>query len=82
MTAVDEETLKQRVADVLAREAGPALGMDGALLEVLGVEDRIARIRLRGACGTCPSSIAAVVHLLEDLLRRHLPQVRYVEVTP
>jgi Fe-S cluster biogenesis protein NfuA len=79
---VNAAALKQKLAEVLAREAGPALGMDGTLLEVLEVEGRIAKVRLGGACGTCPSSIMAVVTMLEDLVRQHVPEIRYVEATP
>ena len=74
--------LKQRVAEVLAREVGPALSMDGTLLEVLDVEDGIARIRLHGVCGNCPSSIMAAVMGIEMELRRHVPEVEFIEALP
>lgn len=74
--------LKQQVSDVLAREVGPALAMDGTALEVLDVSDGIARIRLNGVCGNCPSSIMAAVMGIEQELRRHLPEVQYIEAVP
>ena len=76
------DELKQRVQDVLAREAGPALAMDGTQFEVLDVTQGCARIRLGGVCGTCPTSIMAAVMGLEDVLRRHVPEVEYVEAVP
>ena len=75
-------TLKERVAEVLTQEVGPALAMDGAQLEVLDVSDGIARIRLGGVCGNCPSSIMAVVMGIEEELRRHIPEVSHIEATP
>jgi Fe-S cluster biogenesis protein NfuA len=78
----DVPSLKERVAHVLAREVGPALDMDGTLLEVLDVEDGIARIRFNGVCGNCPSSIMAAVMGIEAELRRHLPEVAYIEAVP
>ena len=39
------ETLKSRVESALAQHVGPALEMDGTLLEVLDVTDGVARIR-------------------------------------
>ena len=75
-------SLKERVAQVLAQHVGPALDMDGTLLEVLDVEDGIARIRLGGVCGNCPSSIMAAVMGIEEELRRHLPEVAYIEAVP
>jgi Fe-S cluster biogenesis protein NfuA len=74
--------LKTQVAQVLAEHAAPALDLDGTQIEVLDVSDGIARLRLGGVCGGCPSSIMAVVMGLEDLLRRHLPQVRGIEAVP
>ena len=71
--------LEQRVSQVLAEHARPALDMDGAQIEVLDVTDGIARLRLGGVCGNCPSSIMAAVMGLEDLLRRHVPEVKYIE---
>jgi Fe-S cluster biogenesis protein NfuA len=76
------ETLKQRVVQVMAKDVAPALGMDGALLEVVSVEDGIAHIRLNGACGCCPSSVMTVVHGIEQELCKRVPEVEYVEVTP
>jgi Fe-S cluster biogenesis protein NfuA len=75
-------SLKDRVAKVLAEEIGPGLSMDGTLLEVLEVEDGIARIRLHGVCGDCPGSVMAVVMGIETELRRHLPEVAYIEALP
>jgi Fe-S cluster biogenesis protein NfuA len=74
--------LKTKVQEVLAREAGPALDMDGTQLEVLDVDRGCARIRLGGVCGNCPSSIMAAVMGIEDLLRKHVPEIEYVEASP
>ena len=77
-----QPTLKERVQELLRREAGPVLDMDGTKLEVLDVSNGCARIRLGGVCGACPSSIHAAVMGLEDLLRKSIPEVEYIEATP
>jgi Fe-S cluster biogenesis protein NfuA len=74
--------LKQLVAQVLAEKVGPALDMAGTLLEVLDVTDGVARVRLGGVCGNCPSSIMAAVMGIEEELRRHLPEVACIEAVP
>lgn len=74
--------LKTRVNDVIQREVAPALAMDGSKLEVLEVADGCARIRLGGVCGTCPSSIMAAVMGIEEIVRKHVPEVEYVEAAP
>jgi len=76
------DNLKNRVQDVLTREVGPALAMDGTKLEVLDVSNGCAQIRLGGVCGTCPSSIMAAVMGIEEILRQHVPEVEYVEASP
>lgn len=74
--------LKQRVADVLVREIGPALSMDGTQLEVIDVTDGVARLRLGGVCGSCPTSIMAAVQGIEQELRKHIPEIEFIEALP
>ncbi|MCI0376087.1 MAG: NifU family protein [Gemmataceae bacterium] len=76
------DKLKCRVEKALAQHVGPALEMDGTLIEVLDVQNGVARIRLGGVCGNCPSSIMAVVMGIEAELRKHVPEVEYIEATP
>ena len=76
------ENLKTRVAAALVQHVGPALEMDGTQLEVLDVTDGVARIRLGGVCGNCPSSIMLVVNGIEEELRKHVPEVSYIEAVP
>ncbi len=73
------ESLKGRVARVLAEEVGPALAMDGTALEVVDVSDGVVRLRLGGICSGCPSTIMAVIAGIEQELRRRVPEVEYLE---
>jgi Fe-S cluster biogenesis protein NfuA len=79
---MDNHDLKSRVATVLAEHVGPALELDGAAIEVIDVRDGIAQVRLNGVCSGCPSSIMLVVNGIEQELRRHLPEVEYIEALP
>jgi Fe-S cluster biogenesis protein NfuA len=81
-SASQPHDLKDRVARVLAEEIGPALQMDGTLIDVLDVTDGVARLRLGGVCGGCPSTIMMVINGIEQELRRHVPEVEYVEAVP
>jgi Fe-S cluster biogenesis protein NfuA len=74
--------LKERVACVLAEEVGPALQMDRADIEVLGVTDGVVQVRLHGACSGCPSTIMTVIMGIEQELRRRVPEVEYLEAVP
>ena len=73
------DDLKSRVAKVLAEEVAPALEMDGTALELLDVSDGVARVRLRGGCGGCPSTIMAIILGLDRELCRRVPEISYVE---
>ena len=77
-----EVDLRARVADVLASEIAPALGMDGTALEVVEVSDGAARIRVGGVCGSCPSPIMTIVMGIEEELRRRVPEIKYIEAVP
>jgi Fe-S cluster biogenesis protein NfuA len=79
---VDSNLLKERVIRVLAEEVGPALQMDGTAIEVLDVSGGVVQVRLGGVCGSCPGSILAAVHGIEQELRRHIPEVEYLEALP
>ena len=81
-TASSSENLKSRVAAALAQHVGPTLEMDGTMLEVLDVSDGVARIRLGGVCGNCPSSIMLAINGIEEELRKHVPEVAYIEAVP
>ncbi len=74
--------LKERVTHALAEHVGPAALMDGTRLEVLDVTDGVARIRLGGVCGSCPTSIMTVVMGIEQELRKHVPEVEFIEAVP
>jgi len=74
--------LKERVSRVLAEQVGPALQMDGTVIDVLEVADGVARVRLSGATSCCPSSIMTVILGIEQELRKHVPEVAYLEAVP
>jgi Fe-S cluster biogenesis protein NfuA len=75
-------SLHDRVAQAIAREVGPALAMDGTRIELVAIEDGVARLRLSGVCGACPGSIMAIVHGIEAELRRQVPEIAYIEAVP
>ena len=80
--SIENGSLKQRVARVVAEEVAPLLQMDGGGIEVVAVEDGVVQVRLSGACGCCPGSVQAVIMGIEDELRRRVPEVEYLEAVP
>jgi Fe-S cluster biogenesis protein NfuA len=83
MTAPTEGTsLTDRVRRIVTEEVLPLLHMDGGGVEVLAVHDGVVQVRLLGSCGGCPSTVHAVLLVLEDELRRRVPEVDYLEAVP
>ena len=82
MSTANSAELKSRVARVLAEHVGPALALDGAALEVLAVEDGVVQLRLGDICTGCPSTLMTVIMGIEAELRKHVPEVEYLEAVP
>jgi Fe-S cluster biogenesis protein NfuA len=78
----DPTVLKERVAVLLREQIAPALEMDGTQIEVLDATDGIIQLRLGGICSGCPVTLQAVIFNLESELRKHAPEVEYLEVVP
>jgi Fe-S cluster biogenesis protein NfuA/nitrite reductase/ring-hydroxylating ferredoxin subunit len=70
--------LEARVRTAL-EEVRPYLGSHGGGVELLGVEDGVARLRLEGSCDGCPSSTATVRLAIEDAIRKAAPDIEAVE---
>lgn len=78
--SVMAEELKARIAALIKQEIAPALQMDGTSIEVCHFGNGILQVRVGGGCGSCPSSVMAVLMGLEQELRRLVPEVEFVEL--
>ncbi len=45
---------------------------DGGDLEVIAIEDKLVKIKLQGACGTCPHATVTIKEGLERILREEI----------
>lgn len=77
-----QDDLKARVSRALAEQVGPALELDGGRIDVLDVSGGVAQVRLNGVCSGCPSTIMVLLHGLEQELRKHVPEIEYLEAVP
>jgi Fe-S cluster biogenesis protein NfuA/nitrite reductase/ring-hydroxylating ferredoxin subunit len=68
------EPVEVRVGRALA-EVRPYLESHGGDVELLGVEDGVARLRLRGSCSGCPSSTVTLKLAIEDAIRKAAPDL-------
>ncbi len=60
-------------------ELRPYLLADGGNVELVEVEGPVVRLRLQGACGTCPSSAMTLRMGIERKLRETIPDIGEVE---
>jgi|TARA_B100000035_G_C20538192_1_gene352678 Fe-S cluster biogenesis protein NfuA len=72
------EDLKERVEKSLDT-IRPALMADGGNVELVDVEDGIAKVRLQGACGTCPSALMTLKQGIEVRVKEDVPEIQEVE---
>ncbi|MBW8351650.1 NifU family protein [Lederbergia wuyishanensis] len=73
-----EQTMMEQVQEVLDK-LRPFLLRDGGDCELVDVEDGIVKLRLLGACGTCPSSTITLKAGIERALVEEVPGVLEVE---
>ncbi|NJM27930.1 MAG: NifU family protein [Pseudanabaena sp. RU_4_16] len=60
-------------------ELRPYLLADGGNVELVEVEGPVVRLRLQGACGSCPSSAMTLRMGIERKLRETIPDIGEVE---
>lgn len=71
--------MKEQVEKVLD-EVRPSLQADGGNVELVDVsEEGIVKVRLTGACGTCPMSTLTLKMAIEKTLKDRIPSVKAVE---
>ncbi len=72
-----ENTMLERVNTVLDT-IRPMLIADGGNVDLVSVEDGIVKLKLRGACGSCPMSQMTLRMGIERELKRQIPEVTQV----
>ncbi|RMF22443.1 MAG: NifU family protein [Cyanobacteria bacterium J083] len=60
-------------------ELRPYLMADGGNVELVEIDGPIVKLRLQGACGSCPSSTMTLKMGIERRLREKIPEIAEVE---
>ncbi len=60
-------------------ELRPYLMSDGGNVELVEIEGPVVKLRLQGACGSCPSSTMTLRMGIERRLREFIPEIVEVE---
>ncbi len=71
---IHPKPLGERVEEAL-EAVRPYLDSHGGSIQLLGVVDGVARLRLEGSCRTCPSSAATLKYAVEDALQAYAPDL-------
>jgi Fe-S cluster biogenesis protein NfuA len=75
---MSEQELLTQVQEVLDK-LRPFLLRDGGDCELVDVEDGVVKLRLLGACGSCPSSTITLKAGIERALLEEVPGIVEVE---
>jgi Fe-S cluster biogenesis protein NfuA len=60
-------------------EMRPYLMADGGNVELVEIDGPIVKLRLQGACGSCPSSAMTLRMGIERRLREFIPEIAEIE---
>ena len=71
--------MKEKIEEAL-KNIRPALQADGGDIELVDVQGGVVKVRLRGACGTCPSALMTLKYGVEERLKEEIPEVKSVEL--
>ena len=58
----------------------PILQRDGGDIELVGIEGRVVKVRLEGACKGCPMSQMTIKGVVERALKNEVPEIESVKV--
>jgi len=77
--AIVSLALTDKNVEQVLDELRPYLMSDGGNVELVEIEGPIVKLRLQGACGSCPSSAMTLKMGIERRLRENIPEIAEVE---
>ena len=57
----------------------PALQADGGDVEYIGLDGDVVKVKLKGACGSCPMALLTLKNGIETIIKKNVPGVSSVE---
>jgi Fe-S cluster biogenesis protein NfuA len=71
--------LNRENIETVLDELRPYLMADGGNVELVDIEGPVVKVRLQGACGSCPSSTMTLKMGIERKLKDSIPEIAEVE---
>lgn len=76
---MENNTIEEKVKSII-QQLRPYLQADGGDIEFVELTpDYIVKVRLRGACGSCPHAAMTLKNGVEDTLKKYIPEIVSVE---
>jgi Fe-S cluster biogenesis protein NfuA len=69
--------MKEKVEKVIEK-IRPMLQRDGGDIQLIDVTDGVVKVKLTGACGSCPMSMMTLKMGVESALKKEVPEVKEV----
>lgn len=71
-------SLKDQVIDIID-QLKPFLQQDGGDIQFLELtEDKIVKVKLQGACGSCPHAKITLKNGVESTIKKYIPEIQSV----
>lgn len=74
-----DSNIVKEIKTLITEKIRPTIQEDGGDLEFVSFEDNIVRVRLQGACTSCPSSVVTLKNGIKNMLQYYIPEVMDVE---
>ncbi|CAJ0639420.1 7227_t:CDS:2 [Entrophospora sp. SA101] len=75
----DDSEVVQMIKELLDTRIRPSIQDDGGDLEYKGFENGIVKLKLKGACRSCDSSVVTLRNGIENMLMHYIPEITGVE---
>jgi len=77
LITIQEVNMREKVEKAIEK-IRPFLQRDGGDIELIDVADGIVKVKLQGACGSCPMSAMTLKMGVEKQLKDEIPEVKEV----
>ncbi|XP_063915788.1 NFU1 iron-sulfur cluster scaffold homolog, mitochondrial-like [Zophobas morio] len=75
----DDSEIVQMIKELLDTRIRPTVQEDGGDIVFIGYDDGIVKLKLQGACTSCPSSIVTLKNGVQNMLQFYIPEILGVE---
>ena len=70
-----------KINEVLDAKVRPAVAKDGGDIQFDSFKDGVVKVKLKGSCSGCPSSVMTLKQGVQNLLCHYIPEVKSVEAS-